>query len=85
MSTPAAPLPTFIVSVSAEGQGAVDGGGTYERGAGVTVTATAAEGHHFVAWLVDGEQVSTEASYTFVVEADVALVAQFEHVSTARS
>ena len=78
VSTPAAPLPTFIVSVSAEGQGTVDGGGTYERGTSVTVTATAAEGHHFVAWLVDGEQVSAEASYTFVVEADVALVAQFE-------
>ena len=78
VSTPAAPLPTFTVSVSAEGQGTVDGGGTYEQGASVTVTATPAEGHHFVAWLVDGEQVSTEASYTFVVETDVALVAQFE-------
>ena len=78
VSTPAAPLPTFTVSVSAEGQGTVDGGGTYEQGTSVTVTATAAEGHHFVAWLVDGEQVSTEASYTFVVETDVALVAQFE-------
>ena len=78
VSTPAAPLPTFTVSVSAEGQGTVDGGGTYGQGTSVTVTATAAEGHHFVAWLVDGEQVSTETSYTFVVETDVALVAQFE-------
>lgn len=78
VSTPAEPLPTFVVSVSAEGQGAVDGGGAFEQGATVTVTATPAEGHHFVAWLVDGEQVSTEASHTFVVEADVELVARFE-------
>ena len=54
--------------------------GIYEDGADVTVTATAAEGHHFVGWkLKDSEDIlSTDAKYTFKVEKDVDLIGEFE-------
>ena len=54
--------------------------GIYEDGADVTVTATAAEGHHFVGWkLKDSEDIlSTDAKYTFKIEKDVDLIGEFE-------
>ena len=54
--------------------------GIYEDGADVTVTATAAEGHHFVGWkLKDSEDIlSTDAKYTFKIEKDVDLIGVFE-------
>lgn len=74
------PTPTYTVTVSAE-NGSVEGlenEGVYEEGASVTLTATAADGYEFVNWTVAGEEVSTENPYTFVVSADVALVANFK-------
>ena len=73
------PTPTYTVTVSAE-NGSVEGlenEGVYEEGASVTLTATAADGYEFVNWTVAGEEVSTENPYTFVVSADVAVVANF--------
>ena len=54
--------------------------GIYEDGADVTVTATVAEGHHFVGWkLKDSEDIlSTDAKYTFKIEKDVDLIGEFE-------
>ena len=75
-----APTPTYIVTVSAENGsvGGLENEGVYEKGASVTLTATAAEGYEFVNWTIAGEEVSTENPYTFVVSADVALVANFK-------
>ena len=73
------PTPTYTVTVSAE-NGSVEGlenEGVYEEDASVTLTATAADGYEFVNWTVAGEEVSTENPYTFVVTADVAVVANF--------
>ena len=69
----------FTVTVAAE-NGTVEGDGEYEEGKEATLTATAAEGYEFVNWTVDGAEVSTENPYTFVVTANVALVANFKAV-----
>ena len=53
-------------------------GGKYEHGATATLTATADEGYEFVNWTAGKDTVSTEATYTFPVEADVNLVANFK-------
>ena len=52
--------------------------GKYNHSAEATLTATPAEGYEFVNWTVAGEEVSTEATYSFTVTADVALVANFK-------
>lgn len=66
----------FTVTATAE-NGTVEGFGEYEEGAEATLTATPAEGYEFVNWTKGEEVVSTENPYTFVVTADVALVANF--------
>ena len=78
------PPTQYTVSVSAnptEG-GTAGGGGNYDEGASVTVTAEAAANYHFVNWTVGGEVVSTAASYTFPVTAGCDLVANFETDTT---
>ena len=65
-------------SVSPEDAGTVTGTGEYELGAEATVTATANAGYQFNSWAIDGEIVSTEASYTFTVTAPVSLTANFD-------
>ncbi len=71
---------TYTIAVSAnpsEG-GTVSGGGEFEEDDSVTVTATANSGYSFVKWTENGEQVSTDASYTFTATSDRTLVAVFE-------
>ena len=53
--------------------GTVTGGGMYDVGSTVVLTAMPAEGYHFVAWS-DGAEANP---YEFVVEEDVELVATF--------
>lgn len=71
------------VSVAAAGNGtvAIAGNesepGTYEVGAQVTVTATAASDSVFQNWTVGGAVVSTDASYSLAVTADQVLTANF--------
>ena len=50
----------------------------YNAGEKVTATATAKEGYEFVNWTVDGETVSTEATYEFTVDKSVELTANFK-------
>lgn len=74
------PTPIYTISVScdlADG-GTVAGGGTYDEGASVTVTAEAREGYDFKGWRENGSIVSTVASYTFTAGADRTLTAVFE-------
>ena len=70
----------YTVNVSANPTigGTVTGGGTYNQGQNCTVTATANNGFNFVNWTEGGNVVSTEASYTFVVNGNRTLVANFE-------
>ena len=57
--------------------GEVTGGGTYESGTLCTVTATPNEGYCFINWTENGNVVSTDASYNFVVTSDRQLTAHF--------
>ena len=58
--------------------GTVSGAGTYYQGQTCTVTATTNEDYTFVNWTENNVQVSSEASYSFVVTANRNLVANFE-------
>ena len=62
----------YTVTLSAE-NGTVTGAGEYNHGTEVTLTATPAEGYHFVKWS-DGE---TNATRTIIVTSDVTLSAEF--------
>ncbi len=77
-----APATIYNVTVTAE-NGTVEGAGEYIENAEVTLTATPAEGYEFVNWTVADSIVSTENPYTFVVAADVALVANFKQAAPA--
>ena len=70
---------TYNVTVSANGSGTVSGGGNnIAEGTSVTVTATPNVGYNFVNWTENGTEVSTNPSYTFTLEGDRNLVANFE-------
>ncbi|MHB8984629.1 MAG: virginiamycin B lyase family protein [Eubacteriales bacterium] len=58
---------TVRVSANPPAGGLVSGGGTYEEGASVIVTATPNSGYSFVNWTEGGVQVITSASYTFTL------------------
>ena len=63
--------------------GTIMGAGTYQAGETCTLTATANEGYTFINWTENSEVVSTEAEYTFTVDGDRALVANFELANIA--
>ena len=72
-------LNTYTITATcnpAEG-GTVSGAGEYNHGESCTLTATANNGYTFVNWKENGSVVSTNASYTFTVEGDRNLVANF--------
>ncbi len=70
----------FNISVSANptNAGTVSGGGTFQQGQTCTVHATPATNYTFVRWTENGNQVSTNANYTFTVNGNRNLVAQFQ-------
>ena len=70
---------TYNINVSANPTdgGSVTGGGTYNQGQQCTVTATPALSYTFTNWTENGVVVSTQASYTFTVNANRTLVANF--------
>ena len=69
------------VFVTALGQGGtVSGGGTFEIGTQVTVTATVNTGYSFRGWVLNGSSqiLSTSLAYTFTLQGQIDLVATFE-------
>ena len=76
-------LQGFAITVSANPAdgGMVSGGGSYNYGQNCTVGATANEGYSFINWTENGNEVSTNPSYTFNVTGDRTLVANFERQS----
>ena len=68
---------TILASANPSEFGSVSGAGTYLEGTECTLTATANTGYTFVNWTENGEMVSTEASYSFIVMGDRELVANF--------
>ena len=66
------------VSANPTAGGTVTGGGSYNQGANCTVTATANSGYTFTNWTENGSVVSTQANYTFTVNGNRTLVANFQ-------
>ena len=75
------PLSHTITATAGQG-GTVTGGGEYTYGTEVTLTATADFDYEFVNWTAGEEVLSTIATYTFIPEADVNVVANFQEVAT---
>jgi gamma-glutamylcyclotransferase (GGCT)/AIG2-like uncharacterized protein YtfP len=72
-------LNTYTISASAnptEG-GTISGGGTYNHGETCTLTASANSGYTFINWTENGSVVSNSANYSFIVNDDHTLVANF--------
>ena len=69
---------TVNVSANPANGGTVTGGGNYQVGQSCTVTATANSGYTFINWSENGTIVSTQPSYTFVVNGNRTLVANFQ-------
>ena len=69
---------TIDVSANNDKYGSVSGGGTYQKGKPVTLTATANNGYIFVNWTENGNVVSTDATYSFLMANARTLVANFK-------
>ena len=73
----------FTITATADpaNGGTVSGGGTFNYGQSCTLTATPASGYTFVNWTKNGQQVSTNANYTFSVTESATYVAHFQEQS----
>ena len=69
------------VTVTAEENGTVTGGGKYLKNSDVTVVATPDSGYKFRGWYIGETSVSTSTTYTFKADNDVALKAKFDRIS----
>ncbi len=67
-----------VLSASPSEGGSINGSGSFDAETDVTVTATPNTGYAFVNWTANGEEVSTDSSYTFALTANITLVANFE-------
>ncbi len=76
--TPAGQARVYVTALG-EG-GSVSGGGTFEIGTQVTVTATVNSGYTFRGWVRNGSSqiLSTTLSYTFTLQGQTDLVATYE-------
>ena len=69
---------TIAISANPEAGGTVTGGGIYNHGETVNLTALANRDYRFVNWTEAGIQVSTNSNYSFTARSDRTLVANFE-------
>src|SRR5690606_33341845 len=69
----------FALSLSSSpaAGGSTTGSGSFEAASEVSVTATSNTGYSFTNWTLDGAEVSTDATYTFKLDANSALIANF--------
>ena len=72
---------TVSATASPTAGGTISGAGSYASGATCTLTATPATGYEFTKWTKNGTQVSTNATYSFTVNANASYVANFTEVS----
>ena len=69
---------TVTATASPEGWGTVSGNeGLFYMGQSCTLTATASAGHYFKNWTKNGSTMSSNSTYTFTVNGDTELVANF--------
>lgn len=69
---------TIVLSASPSTGGVAIGAGTYTAGSSRTVSATATSGHIFINWAENGSVVSSSANYTFTLNDNRTLVANFK-------
>lgn len=69
------------VSVADTG-GMITGSGTYLHNTQVTLTATPDQGYRFLYWTINGQIVSTDQEYTFLVTENMEILAHFEQLSS---
>jgi hypothetical protein len=76
-------ITTYTITVSANpaegGNAIVIGGNTFQSGETCTVTATANSGYTFTNWTENGSVVTTDVDYSFNVNANRTLVANFTY------
>lgn len=73
------PVPTFMITTSADPTdgGSISGAGVYRTGMSATLVATAGPDESFVKWTDEAGIVSKSASYTFTVTKNRTLTAHF--------
>jgi hypothetical protein len=78
-------IPQISVSANPSTNGTVSGGGNFAQGSTTTVTATASPTFAFANWTENGTVVSTSSNYTFKVNGNRALVANFIPIPVGNS
>ncbi|MBQ3354102.1 MAG: leucine-rich repeat domain-containing protein [Bacteroidales bacterium] len=70
---------TYAIQAASDPEefGIINGSGTYHYGDTCNIVAVANEGYEFLYWVENGEVVSTNANYSFVVRQDHNLIAKF--------
>ena len=68
---------TVTLSSNPIAGGTTSGGGTFNSGSSVTITATANNGYTFTNWTENGNVISVNANYTFALSTNRTLVANF--------
>ena len=73
-------IPTYTVNVITDNpaRGSVTGGGVFEEGSSIALTATPANGYRFDHWSTG----STDNPYTLIVTSDTDIIAYFEEIPT---
>ncbi len=73
---------SVLIGVITKGVGKVTGGGLFQKGDTVTLTAVTDGKHDFIAWSgPDKSILSTETTYTFVAEENCFISAEFESLT----
>jgi len=70
-------IPQVTLTANPVAGGTTTGAGTFAQGSVATVTATPAAGFIFTNWTAGGVAASTSSSYTFTMNGNIALVANF--------
>ncbi|MBX3006801.1 MAG: T9SS type A sorting domain-containing protein [Melioribacteraceae bacterium] len=74
---------TVVTSSNPSTGGITTGHGNYNSGSTVTVTATANSGYTFTNWTENGTTVSSNISYSFTINSNRTLVANFQQQSSS--
>ena len=77
---------TYTVTTKIQGNGTVTGGGVFEDGAKITLSAVADEGNVFIGWRGEnGELITVNKEFEHTVNADVTFTAYFEKNSAYKN